>query len=243
MIQAGRRAKTILATSTHVELGVFDRRVLLRRHAIEEAGTVLLRLEDIPPRCAQRVLEAGSPEAPWLDLVATDVTSVARPDRIRGIVRMTGRLERYDGPMSDHLAAHFGLDDAGNVGGSRPRIARFVALRIGLEWRVETTDCRAVHVGIDPDVYAAARVDSLGGWEDGWMAHLDAHHRDSIRALVERILPLPAGADARPVIADELGMVVRVTQGRCVRDLRVPFGRSVGCGCEAVEALNSLVTA
>lgn len=242
MIQAGRRAKTILATSTHVEIGVLDRRVLLRRHALGIGGTVLLSLADIPPRCVERLTadpsRAGGPQ---LDLVATDVTSVRRPDRIRGIVRMTGRLEVYDRPLSAELATHLSVD--GHPGRARTRrVGRFVPGQIDLEWRVETTDARPTHVAIDTDVFGAARVDPLGGWEDGWVAHLDTHHRESIRNLVERFIPLTAGVSARPVLADELGLVVRLGEGRCVRDVRLPFGRIVGCGCEAVEALNTLVT-
>ncbi len=89
MIDADRRAKTVMATSTHVELGVLDHRVLLRRHALERSGAVLFSLGEVPPRCALRV--APGADLPVLDLVAVDVSCAHRADRVRGIVRMTGR--------------------------------------------------------------------------------------------------------------------------------------------------------
>ncbi len=234
MINADRRAKTVMATSTHVEVGVLDQRVLLRHHAIEARGTVLFSLDDVPPRCAQRI--TPDTRGPLLDLLAVDVTSVLRPDRVRGMVRMTGTLEIYPGPVRENLAEHLGVDPDAQV-------ARLVPEHVSLEWRVETPAGRPLHTVIDEEDYAAAPVDPLGGWEDGWMAHLDAHHRETLRGVVSRLAPIAPDASVRPILADELGMVVRVTQGATVNDLRVPFPQIVTCGCEAVQALNSLVMA
>ena len=73
------------------------------------------------------------------------------------------------------------------------------------------------------------------------MAHLDEGHRELVRALVSRHLPLGPDARVRPVLADTRGVVMRVEQEGGVHDVRVPFPHIVGCGCEAVQALSTLL--
>jgi|GEM_PF-4729725 len=232
VIDADPRAKTVMATSTHVELGVLDHRVLLRRHALERSGAVLFSLGEVPPRCALRV--APGADLPVLDLVAVDVSCAHRADRVRGIVRMTGTVDVHLGPIRDDLAEHLAVSDGTPVG-------RLTPSRVSLEWRIETTDGRPTYQVVEPQDYVAARIDPLGGWEDRWMAHLDEGHRELVRALVSRHLPLGPDARVRPVLADTRGVVMRVEQEGGVHDVRVPFPHVVGCGCEAVQALSTLL--
>ena len=79
MINADRRAKTVMATSTHVEVGVLDQRVLLRHHAIEARGTVLFSLDDVPPRCAQRITP-DAVEKPFQRLLKGPAADADDPD-------------------------------------------------------------------------------------------------------------------------------------------------------------------
>ena len=225
------RARTLVATTTMVEVGVLDQRAVLRRHAVDGAGAVLFDLTDAAPQCAARA-RPGTP-GPVMDLVGTDVSSVPGPDRVRGVVRMSGPVELVTEPLREDLRAHLGLPDGGLVG-------RLAPDALTLDWRVETDGATTLS-RIGAEDYAAARVDALGGWEDGWVAHLDADHPAVLHTLATRHGDVPEGSTVRPVMADELGIVLRVVSGRSTRDVRVPFPRRVSCGCEAVWALNALV--
>ncbi len=225
------RARTLVATTTMVEVGVLDQRAVLRRHAVDGAGAVLFDLADAAPQCASRA-RPGTP-GPVVDLVGTDVSSVPGPDRVRGVVRMSGPVEILPLPLRPDLRDRLGIADDGVVG-------RLVPHALTLEWRVET-DGDPAPSRIGAEDYAAARVDALGGWEDGWVAHLDADHSAVLHTLATRHATVPPGARVRPVLADEFGIVLRVVSGQLRRDVRVPFPRRVSCGCEAVWALNSLV--
>ena len=136
------------------------------------------------------------------------------------------------GPVDEQLRAHLGIDDDGLV-------ARLVPDTVRLEWTVERGMTAKPPVDVDTGDYVLADIDALAGWQDAWIAHLDAHHREDLRDLVaDEVQPV---AVVRPVHADEHGIVLREHVGVHRRDVRVPFPQRARCGCEAVEALRGLV--
>lgn len=227
------RAKTVLATTSSVEVGVLDHRALLRRHALDARGAVLFALDEVAPRCADRV--APGETGPVLDVVAVDVSTVPSPDRLRGVVRMSGPVEVLGGGVRQDVRDHLDVGPSGLVG-------RLVPDRVTLEWHVEAQG-PVVPVTVDPRLYAFSPVDPLGGWEAGWVEHLAVDHEDVLRRLAGRTRLLGTDAVVRPVLADSLGLVLRVVEDGRRRDVRIPFPRPVTCGCEAIRSLEQLVTA
>ncbi|MBW3085075.1 hypothetical protein KEM60_01267 [Austwickia sp. TVS 96-490-7B] len=232
MNTAARRSKTLMATSTHVEIGVLGQRRLLRTHALERNGSVIFSLDDMPAQCVPHAAP-GRP-GPALDLMAVDVSSVSGPDRIRGTVRLTGTLDILEGPFRDELCEH--LDIAENS-----LIGRLSPTWLSLEWRVETPEGTPTLQEVDIDDYHLAPVDPLAGWQDRWTAHLFADHQQALRSIAAGHVEMPEGTAVRPMLADAFGMVLRLSDGSGWQDLRVPFPQAVACGCEAVQAFNLLV--
>lgn len=231
-VDAAARAKTVLATSSHVEVGLLDHRILLRRHALTAHGVVLMSTDDLPARCASR-LSAGE-EGPLVDLVAVDVSSAARADRLRATVRLVGRVSVWEGTTTVALAEHLSLQDSGVVVAVTPE-------HLSIEEHIGAAGGEPALSVVDPQDYVRAPVDPLGGWEDGWTAHLDSHHRDAVRQVVSRLTDLADDARVRPVLADRHGLVVQVGDATGTREVRVPFGAEVACGCEAIQALEDLL--
>lgn len=225
-----RLAKTIVATASTVEVGLDGSRAPVARHAVTESGELLFSLAEAAPECAHLIVPGS--RGPVLHAIASDVSSVPLADRVRGVVHLTGHAEVMTEPVTDDLLDHLGLPEGGLVG-------RLVPDTVGIEWNIERSRSAPPLVDVDPGDYAVADVDALGGWQDGWIAHLDAHHREDLRDLVASdIQPVAA---VRPVHADEAGIVLREHVGTYRRDIRVDFPRGVRCGCQAVEALKSLV--
>lgn len=223
-------AKTIVATASTVEVGITGKGAPVARHAITESGELLFSLVEAAPDCAHLV--APGARGPALHAIASDVSSVPLADRVRGVVHLTGHAEVMTESVTDDLLDHLGLPEDGLVG-------RLVPDTVSLAWTIERSRCAPPVVDVDPGDYALADVDALGGWRDGWIAHLDAHHREDLRDLVaSEVQPV---AVVRPVHADEVGIVLREHVGTYRRDIRVDFPRPVRCGCQAVEALKSLV--
>lgn len=230
-MDAARRAKTVLATATSVEVGCAGRRVRLWRHAVEQTGALLFPFARLAPECADRVVPGA--KGPLVHAVASDVTSVPLADRVRGTVRLSGVLETVTDP-SDDLVERLG---------ARPGelVARVVPRSVTLEWHVESGAGAGGPVPVEPHRLAGALVDPLGGWQDEWMAHLDACHGESLRCLAGSVTSLDAAARVRPVLADEGGIVLREELPGCHRDIRVAFAGPARCGCEASERLEGLM--
>jgi len=223
-------AKTVVATASSVEVGVLGDSAPVARHAITGAGGLLFSLAEAAPECAHLV--APGSRGPVLHAIASDVSSVPLADRVRGVVHLTGHAEVMTEPVTDDLLDHLGLPEGGLVG-------RLVPDTVSIAWTVERSRSASPLVDVDPGDYALAGIDALGGWQDGWIAHLDAHHREDLRDLVAtEVQPV---AVVRPVHADESGIVLREHVGTYRRDIRVDFPRRVRCGCQAVEALRGLV--
>lgn len=221
-------ARTVVAGASALEIGIMGSRAPVGRHAMDASGAVLFALGEAAPDCVGHAV-AGE-RGPLVDAVAHDVSSVPHPGRHRGLVRLAGRAELLPEPVCDELRDHLGL-------GPRDPVARLVPSSVVLEWDVERR--LAGPVPVDASDYARAEVDPLAGWQDDWLAHLDRHHREDLRALVvDEVQPV---STVRPVIADARGLVLREYVGTCRRDLRIAFPREVGCGCQAQTALADLV--
>lgn len=232
VLDPARRARSMLVTACNVEVGILDKRLLLEAHVVDGSGAVV-----IPGRCVARAcllrLLAGEP-APPVDVVALDVASVPQPDRLRGVLRLTGRPELCTDRLPPDAMAHL------RVGPPDP-VIRIVPTDVVLDWRVErASDSRPVPV--PAPLFAGARPDGLVEWEGPWASHLAAHHDSTCLALARRVEQVDDDVMVRPVLADEGGVVVRVYRPEGVRDLRVPFPRRVACPCEATSALELMLT-
>lgn len=222
-------ARTVVASASSIEVGLLGHRAPVARHATDGSGAVLFALAEAAPECADLVTPGE--RGPVVDLVATDVSAVAHAGRVRGRVWLSGRadvLHQPDEQLREHLEVLEG-----------DPVARLLPTTVGLEWFVEAGTRPGEQVTIDPQAYADAGIDALAGWADEWIAHLDVDHRDSLRDLVAHLVQ-PV-AVVRPVHADETGLVLREHVGTCRRDIRVSFPQPVRCGCEATEALRTLV--
>ncbi len=221
-------AKTIVATASSVEVGVGGQGVPLARHAMERGGAMLFSLSEAAPDCSHMIAPGAA--GPVLHAVVADVSNVTHPQRVRGVVRISGRTDVLD-DVEDAVYDHLQVPHGGRVG-------RLFPEAVSLEWDVERGAAPRPPLAVDAASFAEARVDALGGWQDGWIAHLDRHHRESLRELVVgQVQPVSV---LRPVYADEDGLVLREYIGTCRRDLRVPFPSKVRCGCEATQALKDL---
>lgn len=224
-------ARTVVAAASHVEVGIMGHRAPLAAHGVDEGGALLFSLEEAAPECAHLVRPGAT--GPVVHAVATDVSGVAHPGRVRGRVALTGRAQVLAEPVDVALRARLGLAHGAPV-------ARLVPTEVDLEWSVEAGRSARAEAEVDPGDYATAEPDALAGWADGWLVHLDTEHRAALRELVaDSVQPV---AVVRPVHADADGIVLREHVGVHRRDLRVPFPRRVRCGCEAVEALRVLIS-
>ncbi len=232
------RARGVLAAATTVEVGVLSMTVPVERHAVDGSGALLLRAPVAAEGCPLAL--AGRLPSPVLVATATDVSSVAQPDRLRGRVRLTGTLERVAGPVPDDLAALLGGDGRGD----RP-VLRLRPVRVALDWRVGPAGAGGF-VPVDPAAYAAAPLDPLAGWEAAWTDHLARGHEGLADALARGVRPdLGDGAYARPLLVDRGGLTLRVydAAGRRQDDVHLPTRGVVRCGCDARRALEELVRA
>lgn len=230
MLDPARRARSVLVSSSNVEVGLLDQRVLLSAHVVEGCGSVVFAGRSVARGCLMRLL-AGAP-SPTLDVTAVDVASVPQPDRVRGVLRMSGRVELCTDPLDAEVLEHLGV---------RPTdpVVRFVPEDVSLDWRVERPAGRPLPVPLP--MFAGARPDGLVAWEGPWADHLAGHHGDVARTLVRRVTDVSDDVRLHPVLADEGGVVIRVYEEGDHRDVRVPFPRRVQCPCEAVSALDLLL--
>lgn len=231
MLDPARRARTVLVTSSNVEVGLLDKRVLLDAHVVDAFGAIVFPGRSVARSCLMRLL-AGEPSPP-IDVVATDVATVPQPDRVRGIVRMSGPVELVAEPLPEDVRAHLRLSE------TDPAV-RFVPREIMLDWRVERPGCKPV--AVPAPLFAGARPDGLAEWEGPWATHLAGYHGDVALTLVRRVAEVADTVRLHPLLADEGGVVIRAYEGEGHRDIRVPFPRRAQCPCEAVSALGLLLT-
>lgn len=227
------RAKTILLTSPHVEIGVHDRRRLLPSHLLTLEGEVLCNARHAAGPCVVHLLR-GRPSPP-LDLWAADVGGAAQPDRLRGAVRARGVITPVDEPVDDDVLSSLHADRLDNpVVAFVPESVHVVPYDPARGW------VAPVEVPL-PD-YEIALPDPLAGWEQGWLAHLAGHHESDLRELADGRVGLLADDVVRPLLADERGLTLRVyAAGGSPRDIQVGFPRLARCGHDAVAALRTLV--
>lgn len=231
MDNPARLARTVVATACSVEVGVPGRSRPVAAHAVDQQGALLFSMTEAAPDCADLVVP-GWP-GPTIQARASDVSGVAHPGRVRGVVDLSGTGEVLAADTLEESVREGLREPVGGV------VVRLVPDSIALEWTVERRRAGHPVVDVPAEEYAAAGVDALAGWQDGWITHLDAHHRETLRGLVaDRVQPVSV---VRPVLADERGLVLREHIGTCRRDLRVPFPSSVRCGCEATRALRDLL--
>lgn len=228
-----RRVRSILIASSHCEIGPPDRRRLLGRYIMTQDGGLLLPALSVAGPWMAQVLR-GHPSPP-LPLWAADVAHVPQPHRVRGGVRMTGRLALLEQPLGEHL-----YDDL-EIPPGEPVVAY-----VPLEARLEISDApgaapRACEVPID--AYRAAAPDPLAGWESDWLAHLARHDDEPLRRIVTPRHHLAPDDLLRPLRADADGLTFRLYTAGSSRDVHIPFRKPVHCGCEAIGALADLVEA
>jgi hypothetical protein len=232
VLDPARRARSLLVTASHIEVGVLGSRTLLGSHVVDGHGGLVFPGSAVPGGCLDRLV-AGEP-APLIDVVAWDVATVAQPDRLRGVLRLSGRPQLSTDRLPDDALVHLRIRPSDPV-------IRLAPVDISLEWHIEC-DGASRTVAVPQPLYVGARPDGLVEWEGPWATHLAAHHDDSCRSLARRVADVGDDVMVRPILADEGGIVIRAYEANGVRDLRVPFPRRVSCPCEATAALGLLIS-
>jgi hypothetical protein len=169
-------------------------------------------------------------------LVASDVTPVPQPDRLRGVLTLYGRLELDAHAPCEPVRRHLLLEpDEAAV--------RFVPYSVALSWRVGPSIVEARRTNEVPLAsYRSASHDPLADWEGGWLAHLDRDHDRQMRDLVASRYALTDVDLVHPIGVDANGFVMRVYALADVTDVWIPFSRPVGSPEEAVAGFQELLT-
>lgn len=228
-----QRARTLLAQAASVRIGGSSSQPTeVLPWAADLDGSVLF----VPDREGQHVL-LGPAMA-----VATDVSPVPGPDRVRGVLTMRGRVSRMRHGLDRcrELLAVEGSDGAA-VPVPGPYL-RFAPTELSLSWRCEVAPgAPEPAVQVDVVAFRQAGTDPLAGHEAEWLTHLDGHHPDAMAALARWADPDAAtDATVRPVALDRYGLVLRLRRHGSTRDLRLAFPRAAGCACAATDAVNDL---
>lgn len=235
---AARRARTIVATARHVEMGVLSDRRLVDRHVVELDGSVLARAESIAGDCLDPLLR-GVP-SPVIDLVAVDVSSVPQPDRQRGSIWARGRVELVTQPLSAQWRQMLGLTCVEPVLRFRPEsvtLREGMGLPVAQPASVPTT----VPITVPIETYRQEGEDALAHWEGEWLPHLDLGHGDAVRHLAQTRMDLGPDVRVHPLVVDEDGLVLRVYDGEAVVDLRFLFPWPARCRCSAIAGFEALM--
>ncbi|WP_026928007.1 DUF2470 domain-containing protein [Granulicoccus phenolivorans] len=223
------RARTVLMTSSHVEVGTPGTRRLAGAHVVDRAGAVLFD----PYACFGGAADGllGGELCPRVELVATDVTAVPQPDRVRARVRMAGIAHPVEVPSHPAVLRHLGV----SVGDP---VVRFVPDQVSIEVR----DGAGLERWAELDVadYTGAGFDPLVGWESMWIAHLATGHALTLRALAAQRITLADHDQVCPLGADASGITLRIHGEARPRDLHVPFPQPAACGCAAVAGFREL---
>jgi hypothetical protein len=228
---AGRPAATVCAA------GVEGSRVLA--HAVTAADQVLVAVPT-DGDLVRAVLSAPGSDLSALVMV-TDHAPVPLRRPVRAQLWLSGWLTPV--PARDERASVLAFADA------RPTE---VLLDVGRSVTLLRLDLAEVVLGeggpaleVSPLEFLAARPDPLAALEAEHLAHLDGDHPE-VLALLGGLLPTGSiGPDdvLRPLGLDRFGFRLRVERPGGHRDVRVPFGRPLGCAVELGPAIGRLTCA
>ncbi|WP_110208067.1 DUF2470 domain-containing protein [Nocardioides daejeonensis] len=224
------RVRSILATTSDLRVGVLNMAVDVPRHALAADGSLLF----LPGSESPERVFAVAPNLPaqTVQVTANDLAPVAHPDRVRGLVQMTGKLGVFGNPLPAGAREHLAGPNEPVAG---EPVLRFVPQRIALTWHCETAgEAKPVEVALDD--YRNSFPDPLVGLEDDWLNHMHRDHAHALAALARYVAPSVNPTALRPMQLDRYGLVLRLEDGAERHDVRVPFRHPVRCGCEVREA-------
>lgn len=202
----------------------------VHRHGVVPDGSVLFQAP-----AALVASMAGSTAT----ATAVDVATVPQADRIRGTVTLAGPLLEADGSLPAGLRAHLTGSETWD---ERTRIVRLVPEKVGLAWNCELRAGEPSWRQVRVADYRIACPDPMLGYEAEWLPHLQADHPGELAAIAGHELGGPEGPeDVRALAIDRYGLVLRVTDHGCRRDLRIAFDRPVSCGCDVREAFGTML--
>lgn len=201
-VDVARRARAVIARASHLTAGVLGHEQILFEHAVSPAGEVITPAEDLAGPCIDR-LRAGEP-SPLLTLVATDVSPVPQPDRLRAQVTVVGRARLGIMPRCPE---HGG--DSFEVAVLAPERVSFTDHSTGMTHEV----CLATYVQTAPD--------PIDLWESTWLHHLGRDHSTELMHLV--VDATNPDETAYALGADRHGLTFRVTGPQGRHDLTVLF--------------------
>ena len=227
-LTAAERTRTVLATTSDLRVGVLNLAVDVPRHAMTGNGDLLFVPGDQTPEEVFAV--APNLPAQTVQVNATDVAPIAHPDRMRGLVQMTGKLS------VNRAALPAGALDRLLPPGADPRgetILRFVPTRISLTWACEGA---GESMPVEVDDYRGAFPDPLAELEPDWLQHMHRDHAQALEALARHAAPGLLPEAVRPMSLDRHGLVLRLTADGRGHDVRINFGAPVRCGCAVREA-------
>lgn len=236
-ITAAERTRTILASTSQLQVGVLNLTSEVSRHAMAEDGSLLFLPNDDSP---ERVF-AVAPNLPAQTVLMTaqDIAPIAHPDRIRGSVAVTGKLGIYNGALPVGAREHL-LGPIREHGASP--ILRLVPSRISLRWHCETPGGQAASATeVDAGDYRTAFPDPMLPHEADWLVHLHRDHPDAVAALAAYGAPGVAHTSVRPVALDRHGLVIRLERVVTPLDVRLNFAQPVRCGCDLNPAVAELM--
>lgn len=232
------RTRTVVAGSRDVRLLGADSPLL--RHAVDANGTLYF----VPPPGSPltAALVAPALASPAVTLICYDVAPVPMPDRLRATVTLVGRVRAHRGEGPSRLVQFLGVD-AGTP--SRPKrwpVVAFQPDRACLTLHSEIpSGTSPVSFPVDLDGYRSAPVDPFIEYEREWLPHMQLDHAEAVRHLHAAARPGAVADSVAPLLLDRNGLVLRATGEHGVDDVRLDFGRAVGCACEAKEELNGLL--
>lgn len=237
----GARARSILAGSGTLRVGVLNLAHDIDRHVVTEDGSLLFHP---PPDSPERIF-AVAPMLPSPQITATvvDVAAVAMPDRIRGTLTIAGSLALAN--PSRPSCAHDHPRELEPSNADDPLLC-LSPQKLWLQWRCESggDEASARDAVVPLEDYRTATPDPLATRESTWLTHLQHHHGPALRLLASRADHDLAPPDSVWVLGlDRHGVVLRIGADRSQRDVRIAFDRPVGCPCGMAPALRRLLGA
>lgn len=225
---AAERTRTILAMTSDLRVGVLNLAVDVPRHAMTGHGDLLFSPGSEAPEGVFTVAPNLPPQT--VQVTAADLAPIAHPDRVRGLVQMTGKLS------VNRAALPAGALDRLLPPGADPRgetVLRFVPTRISL-----TRSCEGARepMPVEVESYRGAFPDPLAELEANWLNHMHRDHAQALQALARHAAPGLLPDTVRPMALDRHGLVLRLTADEREHDVRVDFAAPVRCGCEVREA-------
>ncbi len=225
------RARTLIAGTTTLRLGALNDAHEVVRHAVVPDGSLLLLA---PPDFTAGALAPRLP-SPTVSVVATDVSTVPMPERIRGRLVLTGALALAPEPQPAGVRHHLAGPDPRDLEEVGP-ILRLTPERVVLEWAYESV----ATVEVAPEEYQRAVPDPLLAHEQQWLPHLNRDHGPLLHMLARHARPgLAETVRVRALVLDRYGVVLHWDDA--TDDVRVCFPRPLICGCEVRAAFSAVV--